>query len=218
MSFDVTGTSMEPLLTAGDRVTVQPLSRTRADMKRGDLITFLSGEGVVVHRLIGKVSAGWDHLLPAIRRQHREPVMDTRGDRDRPGRLLRRAARSGGHGRPALEWVNPTIGMSRAAWFAFETILRKVKSAAIGNGRGGALASPAKRTLMSVFFPLSCGGFRFLVAKFGRTPHPQGCKMSGRKALERTPYPCGAVRTVAGGTLRNAGHPAGRTRLAPPAR
>ena len=56
LSLTVHGNSMRPLLRPGDRVTIRMAGP--ADVRRGDIVAFRQGEGIVVHRCVGWRTAG----------------------------------------------------------------------------------------------------------------------------------------------------------------
>lgn len=171
MTFEVTGTSMEPLLTPGDRVTVQPVCGDR--LKRGNVIAFVSGGQVVVHRLIGK--------------RRRSGTMFYRESGDNTGTwtwireeaLIGRVVSFDGRGGRAdmedalWKWANPVLGTFRAGRFACEAFLRRVKAAVIGDGPWGGRTSLLRGAAATVFFPPAGRVFRRLLARFGRRRLPE---------------------------------------------
>ena len=171
MTFEVTGTSMGPLLTPGDRVTVQPVPGDR--LKRGNVIAFVSGGQVVVHRLIGK------------RRRSGTTFYRESGDNTgtwtwiRGEAIIGRVVSFDGRGGRAdmddapWKWANPVLGTFRAGRFACEAVLRKVKAAVIGDGPWGGRIAMVRSVLTGLFSALAGGVFRRLLAKFGRRRLPE---------------------------------------------
>lgn len=61
LRFVTRGGSMSPFLRPGDRVTVEPLSPSRGELRVGDVVTFRDphSDRIFVHRLLSRRAGGW---------------------------------------------------------------------------------------------------------------------------------------------------------------
>jgi hypothetical protein len=151
VSFTISGTSMEPLLKAGDRVTVHPVHPDQ--LRRGDLVAFAGERRVIIHRVVRrrKAGSGWLYCQKGD---------NCTGWSWLPERaVLGRVVSIGGAGEAAdmagapWKWLHPALGAWAAAWVILEDILRGMKAATVGNKQAKYLPVPEKM-MGKVFFLL----------------------------------------------------------------
>lgn len=131
----VQGASMLPFLQEGDRLELRPLGP--CPPRRGDLLVFVQGEHLLVHRLLR-----WD-----------DASCRTAGDAlTRPDPPVARAALLGRAGALACRWGEADL--DRRPWPAFQALLAVLLNRRLAGGPGAALAGRSMRLLTRYLPPV----------------------------------------------------------------
>jgi signal peptidase I len=164
IQVEVRGTSMTPLLAAGDRVSLKLLEPGK--LQTGDLMAFRQGPNLVIHRFITKkyVNGAWWFCQKGDHASAWSWVPEDRvlGQ----AVMIRSSGRSLDLTRWPWTWLNPCMGLAARAWLALPDQARAPESVLPGRGVQATLIKVGNKILK-----LFIRGFRLAICHRGQPLH-----------------------------------------------